>query len=111
MTMITFAPGFDARAYARACAHRLKAAGVDEAQAEARAEAVTEGVATKADLDKGLAEIKAEIKAELKAELRAELEAELKASVASLETRMIRFFFAVTVGQVALIVGLLKLFP
>ena len=107
MTMIMFAPGFDARAYAQACAHRLKAAGVDEAQAEARAEAVTEGVATKADLDKGLAEIKAE----LKAELRAELEAELKASVASLETRMIRFIFAVTVGQVALIVGLLKLFP
>ena len=45
------------------------------------------------------------------ARLRAELEAELKASVASLETRMIRFIFAVTVGQVALIVGLLKLFP
>ena len=107
MTMITFAPGFDARAYARACAHRLKAAGVDEAQAEARAEAVTEGVATKADLDKGLAEIKAE----LKAELRAELQAELKASVANLETRMIRFIFAVTAGQVVLIVGLLKLFP
>ncbi len=44
------APGFDTLTYAR----RLKAAGVDEAQAEAHAEAVrdaiTEGSATKADI-------------------------------------------------------------
>ena len=49
MAMIADAPGFDTLSYAR----RLKAAGVDETQAEAHAEAVrdaiTQGVATKAD--------------------------------------------------------------
>ena len=48
--MVTTVPAFDTLAYAR----KLKAAGVDEAQAEAHAEAVrdavTEGVATKADV-------------------------------------------------------------
>ena len=48
--MATTVPAFDTLAYAR----KLKAAGVDEAQAEAHAEAVrdavTEGVATKADV-------------------------------------------------------------
>ena len=34
-----------------------------------------------------------------------------KTDVANLETRMIRFVFAVAAGQVVLIVGLLKLLP
>ncbi len=87
MATTASAPGFDTLAYAR----RLKAAGVDEAQAEAHAEAVrdaiTEGVATKADV------------------------ADLKADLANLETRMVRFVFVVAAGQAALIVGLLKLLP
>ena len=55
------ATGFDTLAYAR----RLKAAGVDEAQAEAHAEAVrdaiTEGVATRADLKAAVADLKADM--------------------------------------------------
>ena len=50
MAMMADTPGFDTLSYAR----RLKAAGVDETQAEAHAEAVrdaiTQGVATKADI-------------------------------------------------------------
>ena len=91
MTETVTATGFDTLAYAR----RLKAAGVDEAQAEAHAEAVrdtvTEGVATKADLKTAVADLKAEI--------------------ANLETRLIRFVFAIAAGQAALIVALLKLLP
>ena len=153
MTRIAHVPGFDTLSYAR----RLKAAGVDEAQAEAHAEAVrdavTEGVATKDDLDRGLAAAKVDLDtglsdlkadvvrledkmatkadvAELKAEMAelkadvvrledrmatkddvADLKAELKTDVANLETRLIRFVFAAAAGQVALIVGLLKLIP
>ena len=140
MTRIAHVPGFDTLSYAR----RLKAAGVDEAQAEAHAEAVrdavTEGVATKDDLDRGLAAAKVDLDtglSDLKADvvrledrmatkddvaaLRAEmadlrtdmadLKAELKTDVANLGTRLIRFVFAAAAGQVALIVGLLKLIP
>ena len=90
------AVGFDTLSYAR----RLKDAGVDDVQAEAHAEAVrdaiTEGVATKADI------ARIEDKMDGMA---------TKADVANLETRMVRFVFAVAAGQVALIVGLLKLLP
>lgn len=62
--MATTVPAFDTLAYAR----KLKAAGVDEAQAEAHAEAVrdavTEGVATKADVR----DLKADIR-DLKTEI------------------------------------------
>ena len=61
MTEIVTTTGFDTLAYAR----RLKAAGVDEAQAEAHAEAVrdaiTEGVATRADLKAAVADLKADV--------------------------------------------------
>ena len=81
------ATGFDTLTYAR----RLKAADVDEAQAEAHAEAVrdaiTEGVASKADV------------------------ADLKTEIANLETRLTRFVLAVAAGQAALIVALLRLLP
>ena len=96
--MVRTAPaiGFDTLSYAR----RLKDAGVDDVQAEAHAEAVrdaiTEGVATKADI------ARIEDKMDGMA---------TKADVAKLETRMVRFVFAVAAGQVALIVGLLKLLP
>ena len=99
MTRIAHVPGFDTLSYVR----RLKAAGVDEAQAEAHAEAVrdavTEGVATKDDLDAGLAAARIDSDkgfAELKADVVrledkmatkddvAELKVELKADVAAL---------------------------
>ena len=78
-----------------------------EAHAEAVRDAITQGVASKVDLDKGLAALKADI---------ARIEDKMdgmatKADVANLETRMVRFVFAVAAGQVALIVGLLKLLP
>ncbi len=61
MTEVVTTTGFDTLAYAR----RLKAAGVDEAQAEAHAEAVrdaiTEGVATRADLKAAVADLKADM--------------------------------------------------
>ena len=61
MTEVVTTTGFDTLAYAR----RLKAAGVDEAQAEAHAEAVrdaiTEGVATRADLKAAVADLKADV--------------------------------------------------
>ena len=61
MTSVVTTTGFDTLAYAR----RLKAAGVDEAQAEAHAEAVrdaiTEGVATRADLKAAVADLKADM--------------------------------------------------
>ncbi len=133
MAMTAHVTGFDTLTYAR----RLKAAGVDEAQAEAHAEAVrdavTEGVATKDDLDKGIGAVKADVVrledrmatkadldeglgalkadvAELKIDM-AELRAEFKTDVANLETRLVRFVLAIAVGQAALIVGLLKLLP
>ncbi len=80
MTKTVTATGFDTLAYAR----RLKAAGVDEAQAEAHAEAVrdavTEGVATKADL-------------------------------ASLETRVTVRLYGGLLATVAAVVALIKLLP
>ena len=90
---ITTAPvtGFDTLSYAR----RLKAVGVDEAQAETHAEAVrdaiTQGVATKADL--------------------ANLETRIEKRFSDLEVRLVRLVFAVAAGQAALIVALLKLLP
>ena len=85
------ATGFDTLAYAR----RLKAAGVDEAQAEAHAEAVrdavTEGVATKADL--------------------AELKAELKAAVAELKADMLKVAIGIVFANAGLTFALLKLLP
>ena len=61
MTEVVTTTGFDTLA----CARRLKAAGVDEAQAEAHAEAVrdaiTEGVATRADLKAAVADLKADM--------------------------------------------------
>ncbi len=124
MTIVMPATGFDTLTYAR----RLRAAGVDEAQAEAHAEAVRdavmEGVATKADLaavkadlDNGLAAVRTELKADIAAvrtELKTDIaaaKAELKTDVANLETRLVRLIFAVAAGQAALIVGLLKLLP
>ncbi len=87
---ITHATGFDTLSYAR----RLKAAGVDEAQAEAHAEAVrdavAEGVATKDDLDKGLAAAKVDLDTGLTA-LRTDLDnglAAVKADIARVENRM-----------------------
>ena len=90
-TMTMPVPGFDTLSYAR----RLKAAGVDEAQAEAHAEAVrdaiTQGVATKPDLDG--------------------LETRIDKRFADFEVRFVRLVFAVAAGQAALIVALLKLLP
>ncbi len=89
------ATGFDTLAYAR----RLKAAGVDEAQAEAHAEAVrdavTEGVATKADLDNGLAAVKAD----------------LKAAVADLKADMLKVAIGIVFANAGLTFALLKLLP
>ena len=93
-TMTMPVPGFDTLSYAR----RLKAAGVDEAQAETHAEAVrdaiTQGVATKPDLD-GLDG----------------LEARIEKRFSDFEVRIVRLIFAVAAGQAALIVALLKLLP
>ena len=84
MAMIADAPGFDTLSYAR----RLKAAGVDETQAEAHAEAVrdamTQGAASKVDLDKGLAALKADI----------------DKGLATLENRMAYRFVGIAVGIV-----------
>ena len=131
---------FDTLTYARRLKEAGVDETQAEAHAEAVRDAVTEGVATKddvaalkADLDRGLAAVKADVvrledkmatkedvaalRAELKADmadLKAELKAdvaELKTDVANLETRLVRFVFAAAAGQVALIVGLLKLIP
>ena len=111
MTRMTMASvAFDTLSYAR----RLKAAGVDEAQAEAHAEAVrdaiTEGVATKDDLDRGLASLRTDM---------AELRAEFKADVANLETRLTVRFVGIAVGivlanagaTVAAVMALVNLLP
>ena len=64
MTSIDTEPGFDTLARAQ----RLKAAGVEDKQAEAHAAAARDsqaGPATKADLDIGLAAVRAEIRGDL----------------------------------------------
>ena len=102
MTITAPVPGFDTLSYAR----RLKAAGVDEVQAEAHAEAVrdaiTQNVATKADLDNLEARIDKRF---------ANFEARIEKRFAALEVRLVRLIFAVAAGQAALIVALLKLLP
>ena len=64
----------------------LKAAGVDETQAEAHAEAHAE-----ADLES--------------------FEARIEKIFADFESRLVRSILAIAAGQTALIVGLLKLLP
>ena len=85
------ATGFDTLTYAR----RLKAAGVDEAQAEAHAEAVrdavTEGVATKADLEAAVAN--------------------LEAAVANLKADMLKVAIGIVFANAGLTFALLKLLP
>ena len=102
MTITAPVPGFDTLSYAR----RLKAAGVDEVQAEVHAEAVrdaiTQNVATKADLDNLEARIDKRF---------ANFEARIEKRFAALEVRLVRLVFAVAAGQAALIVALLKLLP
>ena len=64
MTSIDTEPGFDTLAYTQ----RLKAAGVEDKQAEVHAAAARDsqaGLATKADLDTGLAAVRAEIRGDL----------------------------------------------
>ena len=78
MAVTAPASGFDTLSYAR----RLKAAGVDEAQAEAHAEA---------DLES--------------------FEARIEKIFADFESRLVRSILAIAAGQTALIVGLLKLLP
>ena len=113
MTITVPVPGFDTLSYAR----RLKAAGVDEAQAEAHAEAVrdaiTQNVVTKADLDGLEARIEKRFAAlETQFEKRfANLETQFEKRFAALEVRLVRLVFAVAAGQAALIVALLKLLP
>ena len=135
MTITVPVPGFDTLSYAR----RLKAAGVDEVQAEAHAEAVrdaiTQNVATKADLDnlearleKRFADVETRTEKrfaalETRIEKRfagletqfekrfANLETQFEKRFAALEVRLVRLVFAVAAGQAALIVALLKLLP
>ena len=124
MTVTVPVPGFDTLSYAR----RLKAAGVDEVQAEAHAEAVrdaiTQNVATKADLDnlearleKRFANLETQFEKrfadlETRTEKRfANLETQFEKRFAALEVRLVRLVFAVAAGQAALIVALLKLLP
>ncbi len=124
MTITVPVPGFDTLSYAR----RLKAAGVDEVQAEAHAEAVrdaiTQNVATKADLDnletrteKRFADLETRIEkrfADLETRIEkrfANLETQFEKRFAALEVRLVRLVFAVAAGQAALIVALLKLLP
>ena len=104
MVEIVTATGFDTLAYAR----RLKAAGVDEAQAEAHAEAVrdaiTEGVATKADLDRGLAALKADV-------IRLEDKMATKADLADLKADMLKVAIGIVFANAGLTFALLKLLP
>ena len=79
-----------------AVARDLEAADIGRRQAEAIAGAMyrvagatDDTLATKADL--------------------AELRSELKIDLATLETRLMRFYFGASIAQVAVIVGLLKL--
>ena len=82
-------PEFDTLAYART----LKAAGVEEKQAEA-ARAIRTGLATKADLDTGLGL------------LETRLNARLDARISGLETRMLRTAIAIVSAQTALTAAL-----
>ena len=124
MTITVPVPGFDTLSYAR----RLKAAGVDEVQAEAHAEAVrdaiTQNVATKADLDnlearieKRFADVETRTEkrfADLETRIEkrfTNLETQFEKRFAALEVRLVRLVFAVAAGQAALIVALLKLLP
>ena len=83
--------GFDTLAYTR----RLKAAGVDEGQAEAHAEAVrdaiTEGVATKADL--------------------ANLETRIIEKIGDLKADMLKVAIGIVFANAGLTFALLKLMP
>ena len=81
-------PEFDTLASART----LKAAGVEEKQAEARA--IRAGLATKADLDAGLGL------------LETRLNARLDARISGLETRMLRVAIAIVPAQTALTAAL-----
>ncbi len=96
--MTAHVTGFDTLAYAR----RLKAAGVDERQAEAHAEAVrdavTEGVAAKADLDKGLAAVKADI-------------ARLEVKIDAIADRLMLRLGGLVIAVGGLIVAAIKLLP
>ena len=83
MTTTTTSLGFDTLLYAR----RLKAAGVDEAQAEAHAEAV----ATKADLDN--------------------LETRLDAKIDAVADKLMLRLGGLVVAVGGLIVAAIKLFP
>ena len=93
------ATAFDTLTYAR----RLKAAGVDEAQAEAQAEAhaeavrdaVTEGVATKADLEV----------------VHASLEARIDSKTADLKADMLKVAIGIVFANAGLTFALLKLLP
>ena len=110
---MTPAHAFDTLAYAR----KLKAVGVDEAQAEAHAEAVrdavTEGVATKADLDNGHTALRTDLENQisaLKKDLENQISAlrlEVKAQIAAAEKR--QTLTVVTVG--GLVVAAVKLIP
>ena len=95
MTAHVTATGFDTLTYAR----RLKAAGVDEAQAEAHAEAVrdavTEGVATKADLEV----------------VHASLEARIDSKIADLKADMLKVAIGIVFANAGLTFALLKLLP
>ena len=85
MAIVDTDPEFDTLAYART----LKAAGVEEKQAEA-ARAIRAGPATKADLDAGLGL----------------LETRLNARISGLETRMLRVAIAIVPAQTALTAAL-----
>ena len=89
MAIVDTNPEFDTFAYART----LKAAGVEEKQAEACAEAtraIRAGLATKTDLDTGLGL----------------LETRLDARISGLETRMLRVAIAIVPAQTALTAAL-----
>ncbi len=89
MAIVDTDPEFDTLAYART----LKAAGVEEKQAEA-ARAIRAGLATKADLDAGLGL------------LETHLNARLDARISGLETRMLRVAIAIVSAQTALTAAL-----
>ncbi len=78
------------------CARRLKAAGVDEAQAEAVRDAIAEGVAS--------------LRADLKTET-ASLRAGLKTEIANLRADLYRAMWMQAGVVVAAIVALVKLLP
>ena len=92
MTSIDTEPGFDTLAYAQ----RLKAAGVEDNQAEAHAAAARDsqaGLATKADLDTGLAAVRAD----------------LDTGLANLEARLYRALCVQTGVIAGVVVAIVKL--